>query len=214
MNRVIFNQILGTFMSLFIFAVFTFMAVVSKNIIIIISSIILGILTLLFTLNSIKVIKKEKGIKIKHDFNYGIIIGLIFILSMFGAFLSLLINNISYRINGIETTATVYDINKKVSYKTEYDENGNSYEEKKTRCDVYIKYNVENIEYKSKLDVSSCKYSNGDKVKIYYDKNNPSNFASNSISILIFATLFTGSGLAIFIIKWIKSSNRKKKDSN
>ena len=78
-------------------------------------------------------------------------------------------------------------------------------------CGNKLKYNVENIEYKSKLDVSSCKYSNGDKVMIYYDKNNPSNFVSNSIAILIFATLFTGSGLVIFIVKWIKSSNRKKK---
>ena len=139
------------------------------------------------------------------------IICLISILSMFVTFLSLLINNIFYRINGIETTATVYDINKEVSYKTRYDENGNSYKEEKTRCDVYIKYNVENIEYKSELDASSCKYSNGDKVKIYYDKNNPSKFVSNSITTLILATLFAGSGLAIFIVGLIKASNRKKR---
>ena len=58
MNVVILNQILGTFMSLLIFAGFTFMAVVSKNVITIIISIMLGILTLLLTLNSVKVIKK------------------------------------------------------------------------------------------------------------------------------------------------------------
>jgi len=210
MNKSIFYQILGPLMIFFILAVFMFMAIGTKDIIMIIASIILGILFILFTLNSIKVIKKEKGKKIKYDINYNLIIGLIVILSIFGIYLTLLIRNVVYRVNGIETTAIVYDIDKEVNYKTEYDEDGNSYEKKEEKCDVYIKYYVENKEYKNKLDVSSCRKSIGDEIKIYYDKDNPSDFVSNSIIILVLATLFTGGCLIIFIVQCVKSKPKKK----
>lgn len=183
MKKTIFYQILGPLMIFFILAIFTFMAIGTKDIIMIIASIILGILFILFSLNSIKVIKKEKGKKIKYDINYNLIIGLIIILSMFGVCLTLLIRNVVYRLNGIETTAIVYDIDKEINYKTEYDEDGNSYEKKEEKCDVYIKYYVGNKEYKNKLDVSSCRKSIGDEIKIYYSKDNPSDFVSSSITI-------------------------------
>lgn len=211
MKRTIMNQILGTLMFFFVFAVFTFMAVGTKDSIAIIGSIILGIITFLFTLNSIKIIKKEKGKKIKYDFNYTAVICLILILTIFGAFFTLLIQNISYRINGVETTAIVYDIDKEISYKTEYDEDGNPYEKKYETCNVYIKYKVENKEYKNKLDVGSCKKSIGDEIKIYYDKDNPNDFVSNSIVLYVLATLFTGGCLIIFIVQLVRTKPKKRK---
>lgn len=211
MKKVIMNQILGTLMFFFVFSVFTFMAVGTKDTIMIVASVILGVLTLLFALNSIKVIKREKGIKIKHDINYTFFICLIIICSIFGVCLSLLIKNISYKINGVETTATVYEVDKTINYKTEYDDDGTAYEKKEEKCKVYINYNVDNQEYNNKLDVDTCKYDEGDEIKIYYDKDNPNDFVSNSITILLIATIFTGLALLIFIIQSIKSLKKKSK---
>lgn len=211
MKRVVINQILGTFLFFFIFAAFTFIAVQSKDKIIIVVSIILGILTLLFVLNSIKVIQQEKGIKIKHDINYSFFICLIMICGIFGTFLSLLVKNFSYRINGIEVIATVYEVDRTVSYKTEYDDDGNEYEKKEEKCKVYINYNVDNNKYNNKLDVDTCKYDEGDEIKIYYNKDNPNDFVSSSISILLIATIFTGVVLLIFVTQSIKSLKKKSK---
>lgn len=211
MKIVIMNQILGTLMFFFVFAVLTFMAIETKNTVMIVASVILGILTLLFVLNSIKVIKKEKGIKIKHEINYTFFICLIIICSIFGVCLTLLIKNISYRINGVETVATVYEVDRTINYKTEYDDDGNSYEKKEEKCEVYINYNVDNQEYNNRLDVDTCEYDEGDKIKIYYDKDNPYDFVSNSVTILLIATIFTGLVLIIFIVQSIKSLKKKKK---
>lgn len=205
------NQLLGTLMVFFIFAVFTFMAVGTKDTIMIVASVILGVLTFLFALNSIKVIKQEKGIKIKHDINYTFFICLIVICSIFGACLTVLVKNISYRVNGVETIATVYEVDRTINYKTEYDDDGNSYEKKEEKCQVYINYNVDGNEYNNKLDVDTCKYDEGDDIKIYYDKDNPNDFVSNSIAILLIATIFTGIALLIFIVQSIKSSKKKRK---
>ena len=116
MNGTIFNQILATLMMSFIFVVFTVAAVLSKDIVAIIGSIITGILTILIALNSIQIIKKEKGIKVKKNFNYGIIICFIFILILFGSFLASLIISISNRINSVQTMAIIYDMNKEIKY--------------------------------------------------------------------------------------------------
>lgn len=82
---------------------------------------------------------------------------------------------------------------------------------KKEKCKVYINYNVDNNEYNNKLDVDTCKYNEGDEIKIYYDKDNPNDFVSNLIAILLFATIFTGLALLIFIIQSIKSLKNKSK---
>jgi len=211
MKRVLRNQIIGTLMFFFVFVVFTFMAIVSKDTVMIVASVILGVLTLLFILNSIKVFKQEKGIKNKYNINYTFFISLIIICSIFGAFFTVLIKNIYYRVNGVETIATVYELDRKVNYKTEYDDDGNEYEKKEEKCKVYIKYIVDSIEYKNKLDVDTCNYDEGDEINIYYDKENPNNFVSNSITILLIITIFSGLVLLIFIIQSIKSLKRKKK---
>lgn len=204
MNGTIFNQILATLMMSFIFVGFTVAAVLSKDIVAIIGSIITGILTILIALNSIQIIKKEKGIKVKKNFNYGIIICFIFILILFGSFLASLIISISNRINSVQTMAIIYDMNKEIKYVTEYDKDGNSYEKKKTVCESYIKYNAEDEEYKTKINVG-CKYSIGDKVKIYYNKDDPSELFMDSIVLLSVGTLISGIVLIIYIVKWVKS---------
>lgn len=209
MNTVIRNQILGTLIFFIAFAASTFSAVVTKETFWIVTSVILGVLTLLFTLNSIKVIKKEKGIKIKHDTNYTFFICLIIISSMFALCLILLVKNITFRRNGVETIATVYKIDRRVSYKTEYDDDGNSYEREEEECKVYINYKVDNQEYNNELDVQSCDYDKGDKIKIYYDKDNPNNFASDSLTILLAATIISGITLIFFIGRSIDSLKKK-----
>ena len=90
-------------------------------------------------------------------------------------------------------------------------EDGNSYEVKKEHCDVFVKYVVDEKEYKAKLEAGDCKYSVGDSVTIYYDKNDPSKFVSNSIGILIFAVLFSGFGFVLFCFKCIKAYFDTKK---
>ena len=100
--------------------------------------------------------------------------------------------------------AIIYDMNKEIKYVTEYDKDGNSYEKKKAVCESYIKYNAENEEYKTKINVG-CKYFIGDKVKIYYNKDDPSELFIDTIVLLGVGTLISGIVLIIYIVKWVKS---------
>ena len=59
-------------------------------------------------------------------------------------------------------------------------------------------------EYKTKINVG-CKYSIGDKVKIYYNKDDPSELFMDSIVLLSVGTLISGIVLIIYIVKWVKS---------
>ena len=207
------NQIIANILLLFIEAVLILFAVKTGELGYIIASIVFGILTILFILQAVKVIKKEKGAKVKRDINYTVYIVLIIVTTFFIIFMSLLVKNISYRKDGVETTAIVYQVDKNIDYKTEYDSDGNPYQAKHEICDVYIKYRVETNEYKSKLDMSSCGYSKGDKVKIYYQKDNPNKFvngSSSSLIILIVSTLFTGCVLLFIVYKLIKDGFWKK----
>ena len=211
MNGVIINQIVGTLMFFIMFAMCTFAAVMTKDIPWIIASIVLGILSVLFLLNSIKVIKQEKGIKLEKDVNYGVWIGFIIILTLFGTCSCLLVRNIYFRATGEKTTAIVYDVNKTVTYETEYDDEGNSYEKEDEHCDVFVEYEVNNKNYKSKLEAGNCKLSEGDKVTIYYNKDNPNDFVSGNLWILTFASVFTGFGFILYIVQWIKGVKGTKK---
>ena len=199
------------------FAMCTFAAVMTKDIPWIIASVVLGILSILFLLNSIKIIKQEKGIKLKKDINYGVWIGFIVILTLFGTSSGLLVRNVYFRATGEKTTAFVYDVNRTVTYDTEYDDEGNSYEKEDEHCDVFVEYEVKNKNYKSKLDAGNCKLREGDKVTIYYNKDNPKDFVSGNLWILTFAFLFTGFGFILYIVQWIKGTkknNKKKKTKN
>lgn len=217
MNGVIINQIVGTLMFFIMFAICTFAAVMTKDIPWIIASVVLGILSILFLLNSIKVIKQEKGIKLEKDVNYGVWIGFIVILTLFGTSSCLLVRNVYFRVTGEKTTAVVYDVNRTVTYDTEYDDEGNSYEKEDEHCDVFVEYEAKNKNYKSRLEAGNCKLREGDKVTIYYNKDNPKDFVSGNLWILTFAFLFTGFGFILYIVQWIKGTkknNKKKKTKN
>lgn len=211
MNGVIINQIVGTLMFFIMFVICTFAAVMTKDIPWIVASVVLGILSVLFLLNSIKVIKQEKGIKLEKDVNYGVWIGFIVILTLFGTCSVLLARNIYFRVTGEKTTAVVYDINRTVTYDTEYDDDGNSYEKEDEHCDVFVEYDVKNKKYKSKLEAGNCKLDKGDKVTIYYNKDNPNDFVSGNLWILTFASIFTGFGFILYVVQWIKGTKKKKK---
>ncbi len=149
--------------------------------------------------------------KNKKDINFPYFVGLAAMLAAFLSCLLLTINSISFKINGVPTIATIYDINKKVEYKTYYDSDDNAYEKEEEHCSVYIKYEALGNEYDTKLDVSDCKMKKGQKVKIYYDKDDPSSYASDSSPILLFSTLFTGFILGVFLFMTYKDLFMKKK---
>ena len=203
----IWNQIIANIMLTFILLILIFFAVITGDITLIVASIVFGVLVILFILQAIKVIKLDKGKKVKHNTNYTLYIVLIIVGVFFTILLSLLIKNITYRVNGVEATATVYKVDQTIDYRTEYDENGNSYQNKEEHCDVYIRYKVQNKEYETKLDFPSCKYKKEDKIKIYYSKGNPEKVVSSAISnliILIIGVMFSGAVFLYIIIKSLK----------
>lgn len=172
-----------------------------------------GVLVMMILMIADSIERRIKGnpSEIKNDINFPYFVGLTLIVTLFTCFLLITINNIHYKINGVETYATIYDIDKKVEYKTEYDEDGNAYEKKEEHCDVYIKYNVDGKEYDTTLDISSCKNKIGQEVKIYYDKDDPSKFVSDSSPILLLATAFVGFGLGLFLYMTYKDLFAKRK---
>lgn len=202
------NQIIACSILLIILTMMIFLAIVTGETYLIIASAILGILTLLFVLQAIKIIKKSKGKKIKHDINYTVFIVIIILGTIFSILSAILIKNVNYRKNGVETTATVYNIEKKV----EYNSNENEYQEKQETCEVYVTYEVDNKVYNNKLDMSNCNYSKGEKVNIYYQKDNPNKFINASKSnliILIVGTIFCGFVL-LYILYNLKKIGFKK----
>ena len=192
----------------FMFAIILFFAITYKDISIIIICICFGIATILFTLQEIKMFKKDHNIKIKHDINYPVILfGLIIYgFSIFTSYL--LYKNINLKIKGIKTTAEIYDIVKE----RKTDNEGNvTY-----TCYNYIKYNVNNVEYKNKSDDTNCKYNTGDKIDIYYDKDNPNKFVSQKTWIFVFATGFSYMVSIIYSAALLntKSTKKSKKKSS
>lgn len=189
---------------------------------------VFGILAMLvlFKANSIERRIKGDPDEVPNFISFAYFGVLTFIVTIFTCTLLSTINSIHYKINGIETYATIYDINRKVEYKKEYDEDDNVYERKIEECDVYIKYNVDEKEYKTQLTTgSSCKMEIGDMIKIYYDKDDPSKYESDSSPLLIFATAFSGGILVIFLYMTFKETfieeenkttktNKKKKKSH
>lgn len=214
MNRVILNQILGTAGFAFLFILFLIPAIVLKDVVFIFVSIFLGVLTFFFTLNSIKVIKLEKGKKLKKDVNYNIFVLLAVLLFFFVFSLFLLVKNVYYRINGVKTNAIVYDVEENIEYNKEYDEEGNLSETERKKCVLYANYYVDNIKYEAKVNDSSCDRFVGDKVQIYYNDDNPDEYVSGSIFIYIcfFALSFFSNVICVSqIIKSFPKDRKKTK---
>lgn len=173
MNGVIWTQIIAQLMLTFVFGGIIVAGVVTKEVVWIIASVVSILLWILFFLNMVRVIKEELGHKDTSKVNYTYFICLIIGSVFFGVSLYANMESIEFRKNAKETIGIVYDIDKSIEYKTEYDEDGNSYEKEEEKCVNYVQYEVDGKTYKDKLSLVSCNYDIGDEVGIYYDVNNP-----------------------------------------
>ena len=139
---------------------------------------------------------------------------LILILTILVVSISVLFNNISIKTNSKSTEAIVYKIDKE----TEYDEDGNSYEEIKETCTNYITYTVNDKKYNNILSEKTCRYYKNDKVTLHYNKDNPSEFVDNGDIIApilgIVLSIFVLIAFLINAYKSIKNEKSTKKSKN
>lgn len=169
-------------------------AIVTKKVSMYVAATIFTIEYILMLLHEINLIKEAAGHKVKKNPIYMWLFIFILIMTLIGAFTMLVIKDIKIKSNSIETQATIYKIDKKIEYKTEYDEEGNSYENRVEKCDNYITYNIDNKKYYTKLSTTNCKYEPKDKITIYYNKDNPNEIVEEG---MIFFKLL---GLVIALI--------------
>ena len=139
--------------------------------------------------------RKIKGHNAKKDINFPFFLIIAFSTYAFTICIFSTIDSLHLKFNGVETTATIYKVDKNIEYKNEYDDDGNSYEVKEEKCDLYIEYFVDGKRYNSKLALSTCMKKEGDKVKIYYSKDDPNVYDSDSSYILILCA-----GFALFVL--------------
>lgn len=218
---VISTQILAMSMLSIFLILFIIVAIVTKETTWIIVATIYTVEYILMLLHEIEIIKEAAGYKVKKHPIYMFLFILILILTVFCVSISVLFNNISIKENSKTTEAIVYKIDKETEYKTEYDEDGNSYEEIKETCTNYITYTVNNKKYTNTLSEKTCRYSKNDKVTIYYNKDNPDEFVDNGdILAPILGIVLSIFVLTAFLInayksmKVEKSSKSTKKSKN
>ena len=205
MNGVIWTQIIAQLILTFVFGGIVIAGVVTKEVVWIIASIVSILLWILFFLNMIRVIKEELGHKDTSKVNYTYFICLIIGSVFFGVSLYGNIESMEFRKNAKETSGTIYDIEKSVLYKTEYDEDGNSYEKKEETCINYVQYEVDGKTYKDKLSLVSCNYEIGDEVGIYYDVDNPAIIEEkNNKYFLIFAFFLSTIFMCFIVVAGLK----------
>lgn len=205
MNGVIWTQIIAQLMLTFVFGGIVIAGVVTKEVALIIASVVSILLWILFFLNMIRVIKEELGHKDTSKVNYTYFICLIIGSVFFGGSLYANIESIEFRKNAKETTGIIYDIEKSVEYKTEYDEDGNSYEKKEETCLNYVQYEVDGKTYKDKLSLVSCNYDIGDEVGIYYDVDNPAIMEEkNNKYFLLFAFVLSTIFMSVIVVVGLK----------
>ncbi len=210
---ILFNSI-GSVMCLFVTLVtaFLFFNIPKIDFKMTVWLVFIAVFTILMICNSIKNIKKDLGIKLKKDRNYtfGVVLSiLIFFIVILG---SGLYDIIDMKKNGVKTYATIYDVDKKITYRTDYDEEGNEYEVKEESCTFSVSYYVNNKEYTNKLSLF-CNKKIGDEVEIYYDKNNPSKIVKDDTLLLVICIVIITAILIWVIINAIKThpSNQKNK---
>ena len=107
---------------------------------------------------------------------------------------------------GGETYAYIYDYDENYTVVTEDGE-----DKRKYKCKYYIIYKVNKKEYKDSYESdSACK--NKEKIEIYYDKNNPSNWSIKFPSIILLFVSITCYVIAIYwYINLFKRKNKKRK---
>ena len=155
--------------------------------------------------------RKIKGYNAKKDINFPFFLIISFLTYSFTACVLVTIDSLYLKFNGIETTATIYNVDRKIEYKTEYDDDGDSYEVEEEKCDLYIEYFVDGKRYDSKLNLSTCMKKEGDKVKIYYSKDDPSIYDNDSSYFSILGAGLTLLALVICLYKSIKELFGKNK---
>jgi hypothetical protein len=94
----------------------------------------------------------------------------------------------------METEATITE-KPECSYNTITDDKGNVRRE--INCNIKIKYNVNNTDYNTVINIQEDIYKQNDKIKIKYDKNDPRMVAykplnNNFIGGIIFCIAFIG----------------------
>ena len=180
---------------------------------IIITFIIYSVEYTLMLLHEINIIKEAAGHKVKKNPIYMWLFILILILTFLFISIFALIDKTSIKSNSIKTEATIYKIDKEVTYKTEYDEDGNSYEVEEKKCTKHITYIVDNKEYKGVMSEVTCrKHEKNDKVTIYYDKDNPENFIElGDIFFTWLGIVISVVALIAFIASTINSCKKTKK---
>ncbi len=124
-----------------------------------------------------------------------IIVGIILI--SIGVFFG--INRFDYS-NKIETIGTIVDIS---SYKGT---------DGRREGIVYVSYNVDGMQYESRLNAYSSSFYEGKEIKIYYDKDNPNNIGVKSLDLMIL--IFPGVGLIFVIIAVIGIAFKMKNKRN
>ena len=215
---VIKTQIFAMSMLAIFLIIFIIAAIVTKETTWIIVATIYTIEYILMLLHEIEIIKEAAGYKVKKHAIYMFLFILILILTILVVSISVLFNNISIKTNSKSTEAIVYKIDKETEYKTEYDEDGNSYEEIKETCTNYITYTVNDKKYNNILSEKTCRYYKNDKVTIHYNKDNPSEFVDNSDIIApilgIVLSIFVLIALLINAYKSMKNEKSTKKSKN
>lgn len=193
-----------------LFIAFGYIALTKKDPIYIFVAIMLGIEVILVTLQTIDIMKRKKGIKPKRDINYAAFIIFNFIILLFGVCLIGFIKSVARIPNSKKTDATIYDIEEKIVETEERNEDGYLETKYEKKCDLYIEYNVNNIEYKAVLTSKNCKYSAGEEMTIRYDKDDPNTVIEDSPILLLVATIFAGTIAVVFVVKLRKESKPKK----
>ena len=94
-------------------------------------------------------------------------------------------DSLKFKNNAIEIEATVKDVSKH----TDSDD--------KTEYKLKVSYYVDRKEYIGNISIEN-RIKNGDKIKIYYDKNNPKEISTTNIKIEGITTIFIGIIFCIF----------------
>jgi len=138
------------------------------------------------------------------------------VLSMSVGFGLLAIKEISFYHHSERTNATIYAIIPTEKGVEEKDDEGHSYTTTKIVCENRIKYTANNKEYTDKISSESCFKKIGNKVKIYYDKNDPAEFRESKLAFIYYIILalsvvflFTGLMLTKRALK-IKKRKRRR----
>ena len=207
MKRVIVYSILG-----FLICALLFALVSTNDLLVRLGLAAVLVVPFLILLNEIDIYRQEKG-KAPSNVPFIPILVVYVVTAFFAVSLYLLGSNIYDRMNSQKTTSVVSKVDRRIETVTHEDEDGYEYETDEEICDVYVRYEVNGKQYNQKYGSSSdCKHKIGDKIDIYYRKDNPDKIHSDSeLYLYIGITLFTG---FVFAIVTFRAFDKKKKKTH